>query len=73
MADEPIETPEVPETPKAPEVKEPKKPNYTRPSYEEFRSFDRKQMNEYINTQAKLGNSAAIGMLPCRKCVLCEA
>ena len=64
MADEPIETPEVPETPKAPEVKEPKKPNYTRPSYEEFRSFDRKQMNEYINTQAKLGNSAAIGMLP---------
>ena len=64
MADEPVETPQAPETPSPPVVEEPKKPNYKRPSYEEFRSFDRGQMNEYINTQAKMGNSAAKTMLP---------
>lgn len=64
MADQPVETPEVPETPKAPVAKEPKKPNYARPSYEEFRSFNKEQMNEYINTQATMGNTAAKTMQP---------
>jgi hypothetical protein len=64
MADEPVETPEVPETPKAPEVKEPKKPDYNSPSFEEFMSFDKKQLNEYVKTQAKKGNSTAKLIMP---------
>jgi hypothetical protein len=56
------EVPEITEAPAAPP--EPTKPNFEKPSYAEFIKFTPEQLNQYVQTQADRGNSAAKLMRP---------